>query len=289
MRCVIPILAFLFVLLSLPTFAQTSDPSQLSPPRPSREFRGVWIATAFNSDWPSEPGLPPDEQKKQLVAILDKAAALHFNAVILQIRSCCDAFYASKYDPWSQYLEKTMGQPPTPFYDPLSFAVSEAHKRGLELHVWFNLYRAYDLTSQAPIAPNHISQTHPEYVRKYGNLLWLDPGAPGVQDYLRNVIMDVVTRYDVDGVNIDDYYYPFKINGPNKKLLDFPDDFSWAHYQKSGGTLSRDDWRRQNVSDLIHSLYVSIKQTKPWVKFGITPFGIWRPGTSRTDPGFGCC
>ena len=179
MRCVIPIFAVLFVLLSLPTFAQTSQSPIPTPPIPMREFRGLWIPTVFNSEWPSEPGLPPDEQKKQLVAILDKAAALHFNAVILQIRSCCDAFYDSKYDPWSQYLEKTMGEPPTPFYDPLSFAVSEAHKRGLELHVWFNLYRAYDLTSRTPIAPNHISRIHPEFVQKYGNLALAGSGCAG--------------------------------------------------------------------------------------------------------------
>lgn len=247
------------------------------PPPAPREFRAAWIATVDNIDWPSKRTLTTDAQKKELIALLDKAQALRMNAVVFQVRPSCDALYASQLEPWSEYLTSIQGQPPKPYYDPLEFAVSEAHKRGLELHAWFNPYRAWHPAGKSAPAPNHISQTHPELVKKYSNFEWLDPGEPEVQAYSLNVILDVVKRYDIDGVHIDDYFYPYPVKTKGVDLQ-FPDDESWSKYIKSGGKLKRDDWRRHNVDDFIERLYSGIKKTKRWVKFGISPFGIYRPG-----------
>ena len=185
-------------------------PAAITPPEPLREFRGAWITeVATNADWPSKPGLPVAEQKDELIALLDRAVQLHLNAIILQVRPECDAMYASPIEPWSEYLTGAMGKPPQPFYDPLAFAIAEAHKRGLELHAWFNPFRALLAKTRSPVAPDHISKTHPEFTRKYGDLLWLDPGEPAVRQYVLRVVMDVVRRYDVDGVQFDDYFYPY--------------------------------------------------------------------------------
>ena len=170
----------------------------------------------------------------------------------------------------------TMGKAPQPFYDPLLLAVEEAHRRGLELHAWFNPYRARHVIAKSAICPTHISKTHPDWVKHYGKVLWLDPGEPGVQDYSLRVVMDVVNRYDVDGVHLDDYFYPYKEKDASGVEMDFPDDSSWRRCGR-GGALSREDWRRENVNQFIHQVYQSIKAAKPWVKFGVSPFGIWRP------------
>jgi uncharacterized lipoprotein YddW (UPF0748 family) len=209
--------------------------------------------------------------------LLDRAAQLHLNAVIFQVRPACDAMYASPIEPWSAYLTGTQGKAPGPFYDPLAFAVKEAHKRGLELHAWFNPFRAWHLLSKSSVALNHISRTHPELVRKYGDQLWLDPGEPAVREYVLRVVMDVVKRYDVDGVTFDDYFYPYPVKDALGRKLNFPDDASWQKYGLRSG-LARDDWRRQNVNQFVQGVYQSIKAAKPWVKFGVSPFGIWRPG-----------
>ena len=164
------------------------------PPQPLREFRGAWIATVANIDWPSKKGLSTAEQKAELTAILDRAAQLKLNAVIFQVRPACDAMYESKIEPWSEYLTGTMGQAPAPYYDPLAFAIAQAHTRGLELHAWFNPYRARQAAAKSPLSPNHISRTHPQLVRQYGKSLWLDPGEKEVQQYSLNVVMDVVKR-----------------------------------------------------------------------------------------------
>jgi uncharacterized lipoprotein YddW (UPF0748 family) len=185
--------------------------------------------------------------------------------------------YTSKIEPWSEYLTGTMGKAPQPFYDPLAFAVEEAHKRGLELHAWFNPYRAHHFQSKSPISANHISKTRPNLVRSYGKYLWLDPGERDVQDYSLSVVMDVVKRYNVDGIHFDDYFYPYEEKGADGKDQDFPDDASWRKFG-AGGRLSREDWRRENVNQFVERVYKSIKAVKPWVKFGISPFGIWRPG-----------
>lgn len=254
----------------------TYQPSRVVPPAPMREFRGAWVATVANIDWPSQKALSTQEQKAELLALMDRAAQLKLNAVIFQVRPACDAMYASRIEPWSEYLTGTMGKPPEPFYDPLAFAVEEAHKRGLELHAWFNPYRARLRASTSPTAANHISKTRPQLVRQYGEYLWLDPGEKEVQDYSISVVMDVVKRYDIDGVHFDDYFYPYKARDASGKELDFPDDASWQRFG-AGGKLSREDWRRENVNIFIERLYKSIKNAKPWVQFGISPFGIWRP------------
>jgi uncharacterized lipoprotein YddW (UPF0748 family) len=251
--------------------------ASVNPPQPAREFRAAWVATVGNIDWPSRKGLSTVDQQAELLAILNRAVQLKLNAVVLQVRPACDAMYASRIEPWSEYLTGTMGQAPQPFYDPLAFAVAEAHKRGLELHAWFNPYRARVLGTGAPASANHISKTHPQLVRTYGKYLWLDPGEKQVQDYSLSVIMDVVKRYDVDGIHFDDYFYPYKEKDDAGKEMDFPDDASWRRFG-AGGKLGRDDWRRENVNRFVERLYKSIKSAKPWVKFGISPFGIWRPG-----------
>ena len=267
--------------------AQTVPPASPPPsfdavtlPTPRREFRGVWVATVDNIDWPSSPGLTTDQQKAELLTLLDRAKALNLNAVVLQVRPACDALYASAIEPWSPYLTGQMGVGPTPAYDPLTFAVAEAHKRGLELHAWFNPFRARQAGEAAHWSPsaNHVSQTHPDWVRPYGKLLVLDPGVQAARDYSLSIIDDVVRRYDVDGVHIDDYFYPYPIKDASKKIVEFPDDATYAAYQGGGGMLSRSDWRRSNVDDFVQRMYASVKAIKPWVKVGISPFGIWRPG-----------
>jgi len=260
-------------------------PSSIPPPPLRREFRAAWIATVGNSVWPSKPGLSTAEQKAELLAIVDRAAQLNLNALIFQVRPSCDALYASKLEPWSEYLTGTMGEAPSPFYDPLEFIIAEAHKRGIELHAWFNPYRAHHFNATSPIAPNHVSKTRPQLVRRYGRLLWLDPGDREVQEYSLQVVLDVLKRYDVDGIHFDDYFYPYAETGRDGKDLPFPDDVTWRKYGVRSG-LSRDDWRRQNVNTFIERTYRAIKATKPWVKFGISPFGIWRPGHPAQIEGF---
>ena len=257
-----------------------------APPPPQREFRGAWIATVGNIDWPSKPGLPVQQQKSELLAMLDKSAKLNLNAVVLQVRPACDAMYESRIEPWSAYLTGTMGKAPEPFYDPLEFAVIEAHKRGLELHAWFNPFRAGLLAAKSPFSRNHISRTHPKLVHKYGKYLWLEPGDKEVQNYCAKVIMDVVNRYDIDGIHFDDYFYPYKETDAQGHEMDFPDDAAWKRYQMSGGKLSRGDWRRENVNTFVHRIYESVKAAKPWVKVGIAPFGIWQPGYPPQIKGF---
>ena len=261
-------------------------PSALSPPEPDREFRAAWIATLKNIDWPSQPGLPVSQQKAELVALLDLAAKANLNAVLLHVRTACDALYQSRIEPWSEYLTGQMGQAPAPFYDPLGFAVEEAHRRGLELHAWFNPYRARHTSAFSAIARNHVSKSRPDLVRNYGNQLWLDPGEKEVQDYSLRVVMDVVARYDIDGVHFDDYFYPYPEKDTRQQPLPFPDWSTYGRYKSAGGTLARDDWRRENVNTFLRRVAASIKQLKPWVKFGVSPFGIWRPGYPSSIKGF---
>ncbi|CAN5818661.1 hypothetical protein BH23ACT11_BH23ACT11_04260 [soil metagenome] len=251
-----------------------------------REFRGAWIATVANIDWPSRPGLSTAQQQAELRALLDRAAVLNLNAIVFQIRPHTDALYASPYEPWSEYLTGKQGRAPEPFYDPLAFAVEEAHRRGLELHAWFNPYRAHHPAAQSAISEDHISRTRPELVREYGDYLWLDPGLPEVVDYSLSVVLDVVRRYDIDGVHFDDYFYPYPIRDDEGRRVEFPDSLSWAQALQAGVTLSRDDWRRQNVDRFVERLYQEVKAEKPWVKVGISPFGIWRPGHPEGVRGF---
>jgi uncharacterized lipoprotein YddW (UPF0748 family) len=248
-------------------------PGADDPPELKREFRAAWVASVYNLDWPSRPGLSTAQQQAELRAIFERAAQVRLNAIVLQVRPECDAFYRSKREPWSSFLTGKMGRAPEPGYDPLEFAVSEAHARGLELHAWINPFRA--LANAARETPaTHISRTHPEWVRRYGNQLWVDPGEEDAREYTLGVILDLVRRYDIDGIHIDDYFYPY----PAKDRADFPDDGPWQRYKAKGGQLSRSDWRRENIDQFVASMYRAIKAEKRAVKVGISPFGIWRPG-----------
>ncbi len=257
---------FLLYFLLIPTILLFSQQNH-----PKREFRAVWIATVANLDWPTGNHMSVENQKKSLIELLDKLKAAGINAVLLQVRSECDAIYPSNYEPWSYWLTGSQGSPPSPYYDPLEFAIEEAHKRGMELHAWFNPYRAERHVGSYSLAPNHPAVKHPDWIIRIGNLKILDPGIPAVREYVKNVIMDVVTRYDVDGVHFDDYFYPYPPNNITNE-----DDDTFARY--SNGFTNRGDWRRNNVNLLIKMVHEAIDSVKPWVKFGISPFGIWRPG-----------
>jgi uncharacterized lipoprotein YddW (UPF0748 family) len=270
------------VTLGQPTSARCQD----APPV-RRELRAAWVATVGNIDWPSRPDLDTWSQQAELLAILNRAVQLHLNAIIFQIRPGTDALYESKLEPWSEYLTGRQGRPPEPAWDPLAFAVSEAHKRGIELHAWFNPYRARYAKPLSEAARNHVSNTNPSLVRQYGSYLWMDPGDPTVRAKAVQVVLDVVKRYDIDGVHIDDYFYPYRENDASGRSIDFPDSVTYARYRKGGGTLARDDWRRRNVDLLVEALDRGVHQTKPWVRFGVSPIGIWRPGNPPSvTPGF---
>ena len=249
----------------------------VAPPL-AREFRGVWVASVANIDWPSKRTLSTAEQQAELIALLDRAAALKLNAVLFQIRPAADALYASKIEPWSEYLTGAQGRAPVPFWDPLEFAIKEAHARNLELHAWFNPYRARHTDARSPLSSTHIARTNPSLVKPYAGYLWMDPGEPAVRARTLRVVLDVVQRYDVDGVHIDDYFYPYPENDRRGRAIPFPDERSWKRYTREGGTLVRADWRRRNVDLLVRALDEGVHKAKPWVRFGISPFGIWRPG-----------
>lgn len=242
------------------------------PPPFPREARAVWVATVSNIDWPTSRTLSTATQKTQVRTILDRAVELKLNVVILQVRPQCDAAYPSSLEPFTEYITNVMGNLPNPNYDPLAFWIQEAHLRGLELHAWFNPYRARAPSGTSPAHPLHVTRSKPHIVRDYGTNKWLDPGHPESPQHTLGVISDVVSRYDIDGVTFDDYFYPYPISG-----VPFPDDATYNAYLAGGGTLSLANWRRQNVDAFIQGLYSTIKSIKPWVKFGIAPFGIWRP------------
>lgn len=238
----------------------------------TREFRAAWLTSVWNIDWPSRAGLPAAQQQAELIAILDQLKSLNFNALIFQVRPEGDALYPSELEPWSSWLSGTQGQPPQPYYDPLEFVITQAHQRNIEVHAWFNPYRARARQQTVNVRP-HMAATHPEFVYEWGTQLWMDPGVKVVQDRAYSVILDVVRRYDVDGIHLDDYFYPYPITGKS-----FPDDRTYQSYRNSGGSLALADWRRNNVNQLIQRLATGIRAAKPYVKFGISPFGIYRPG-----------
>ena len=248
---------------------------------PEYEFRGAWVASVTNIDWPSSKGLSTSAQQAELIKILDTLVELRMNAIVLQVRPEGDAFYASNVgEPWSRYLSGTQGVAPNPYYDPLTFAVTEAHKRGIELHAWFNPYRA-GMSNSPQLSSTHMAVVYKQYAYPYGTYLWMDPGAAAVQNRTYDCILDVVRRYDIDAVHFDDYFYPYPVSGQ-----EFPDSATYQAYRNSGGGLSLDDWRRDNVNKLINRLYTGIHAAKPHVKFGISPFGIYRPGIPPGIVGF---
>jgi uncharacterized lipoprotein YddW (UPF0748 family) len=266
--------------------AESAEKARENLPPIRREFRAAWVATVANIDWPSKPGLSTAEQQAEMRDLLDDAVRLNLNAIILQVRPSCDALYDSKLEPWSEFLTGKMGQAPEPYYDPLKFAVEEAHKRGIELHAWFNPYRTRHTGTKTPAAETHISVTHPEIVKQYGDYHWMDPGEPAAFEHTMAVIRDVVQRYDIDGVHMDDYFYPYPVKNDNKELVPFPDDPSWEKAQAAGNQLKRNDWRRENINRLVRQINDDVKKIKPWIKFGISPFGIGRPGKPPQIKGF---
>ena len=267
---------------------KTVDRDQFVPWNPETpynisEFRAAWVATVANINWPSKPGLPVEDQQDEAIKLLDRLKNHHFNAVILQVRPQADALYESVYEPWSYYLTGTQGEPPKPYYDPLAFWIRAAHERGLELHAWLNPYRAHHTTG-GEISEQSIIKTHPELVVKLENgMYWMDPSLKGTQERSLAVVMDIVRRYDIDGIHFDDYFYPYDSYNKGK---DFPDTRSWESYRNSEGGMSRGDWRRDHVNRFIKQVYTEIKAIKPYVKFGISPFGIWRPGYPESIQGY---
>lgn len=248
--------------------AQPVPPPDLVP----REFRAAWVATVSNIDWPSSRNRTTAQQQAELIAILDTLKNAGLNAAILQIRPECDALYPSTIEPWSHWLTGQQGRAPNPIWDPLQFAIDAAHARNMELHAWMNPYRARNPTAYT-IHSTHIIAERPDLVRDYGTRKILDPGEPEVPAYLLSVVRDVIERYDVDGIHFDDYFYPYPETG-----LTFPDQATYQTYLDGGGSLSLANWRRKNVSDFIRDCHAMIKEVKPGVKFGLSPFGIWRPG-----------
>ena len=267
------ILAFLIV----PLFTHSQTPvSPVQPPEevqpvsvsPAKEFRAAWIATVDNIDWPDKGSTDPDKQRAEYIRLLDMHVANGLNAVIVQVRPAADAFYPSQYEPWSEWLTGKQGRPPVPWYDPLQFMIGEAHARGLEFHAWLNPYRAiFNLNKTIP-AKTHVTKIHPEWFLNYGDKKYFDPGNKEVQQFVAKVVQDMVSRYAVDAVHFDDYFYPYRITGK-----EFPDDRSFHEF---GTGMTRDNWRRSNVDSIILSLSRTIKAEKSWVKFGISPFGVWR-------------
>ncbi len=247
----------LSLLLVLPLCAQNYTPIPEKPPQLTREFRAAWVATIYNIDWPSSKGLSVASQQAEARAILDKLVSLKMNAVILQVRPHADALYSSSLEPWSPWLTGTMGK--NPGYDPLAYWIQQGHARGIEIHAWFNPFRALSNTSHS-CGGNHVSRTMPHVIKRYGSMLWCDPSHPDTRSHALKVILDVVRRYDIDGVHLDDYFYPY----PSGNLR-FNDG-------KSSGQ------RRAVVDSFVQQLYSAVKKQKPWVRVGISPFGIWRPG-----------
>ncbi|MBW7466902.1 uncharacterized lipoprotein YddW (UPF0748 family) [Pontibacter aydingkolensis] len=264
------LLFILTLLVSVSLYAQTEKNT------PKREFRGVWVATVQNIDWPSKTavGLNAEAQKQELLQLFDEHQKTGINAVMLQVRPSTDAFYAKGREQWSRFLTGKQGLAPEPLYDPLEFAIEEAHKRGMELHAWINPYRATTSLVDSLTSPTHITRTTPEWFFAYGDKKYFNPGVPEVRMYIVDVIMDIVRNYDVDGIHFDDYFYPY----PGKDPL--PDSTTFQLHGQ--GFSNIEDWRRNNVDVLIKSLSENIHAEKKHVKFGVSPFGIWRNKTQ--DP-----
>ena len=259
--------------LGAPAMTGNATPEPPSDLGPKRQLRAMWIATVTNIDWPSASGLSVAAQKAEFLHLLDVAEENRLNAVFVQVRPTADAFYESPYEPWSQYLTGAQGQHPG--YDPLAFMVEEAHRRNIELHAWFNPYRVSMQTDPAQLVPEHPARQHPDWVWAYGGKLYFDPGVPEAREHIQRSILHAVEHYDIDGVHFDDYFYPYPVEGE-----ELPDAATYARY--GAGFDAIEDWRRGNVDRFVEAMSSRIKAAKPWVKFGISPFGVWR--NSSTDP-----
>lgn len=258
---------FVFFLVVLAFFSAQAQ----TLPKAAREFRAVWIATVDNIDFPSARNLTIDEQKAEIIRDLELAKSLKMNAVVFQVRPMGDALYESKIEPWSEFLTGAMGK--SQKFDPLAFITAEAHRRGILVHAWFNPYRAYHPSAKT-VSNDHITKRRPDLIRSYGKFLWLDPTDQEVQKYSLSVVLDVVRRYDIDGIHFDDYFYPYAEKDAAGNKIEFPDDANWTKYQKAGGKLTRDDWRRDNVNKFIEAVGRESKKIKPEVMYGISPFGV---------------
>lgn len=269
-----------------PPLARAAPGQDPCPPElaaPKRQLRAMWISSVVNIDWPSRPGLSAETVQAEYRAWLDLAQRHHHNAVVVQVRPTADAFWPSPHEPWSEWLTGRRDGA-SPGWDPLAFLVAEAHRRNLEFHAWFNPYRVSMPGGAGPdigkLAPNHPARQRPEWAVAYpvnaaGSRLYYDPGNPEVRRFVEDAILDAVARYDIDGVHFDDYFYPYPAAGQ-----DFADDATYASY--GAEFANKADWRRNNVNLLIQELGQRIKGLKPWVKFGVSPFAIWR--NSATDP-----
>lgn len=236
--------------------------------QPKYEFRGVWVATVANIDWPKGGMTDPAQQRADFIRLLEQHYRNGMNAMIVQVRPAADAFYPSSYEPWSEWLTGQQGKPPVPYWDPLAFMIEETHKRGMEFHAWLNPYRAVQTIGKSSIAPSHITKVHPEWFLTYGDKRYFDPGNREAQRFVVQVVRDIVQRYAVDAIHMDDYFYPYRIAGK-----EFPDA---ASYARSGSSLGKEDWRRSNVDSIIVAISRAIKEEKKDVRFGISPFSVWR-------------
>lgn len=246
------------------------------------EFRGVWIATVENIDYPSKRNLSSEAQRAEFMDLLDMHQKNGINAILMQIRPAGDAFYASSLEPWSEYLMGKQGAAPYPFYDPLIFMIEETHKRGMEFHAWINPYRAVFNIAKSNITPSHLSKMHPEWFLTFEGKKYFNPGMPEVWKHTNKVVADIVSRYDIDAIHMDDYFYPYRVPGK-----DFPDQTT---YLKNARGLDKETWRRSNCDTIIKQLNNTIHRIKPGVQFGISPFGVWRnqskdPKGSKTKAG----
>lgn len=233
---------------------------------PSIELRGAWVATVANIDWPSAKTLSPKEQKIEIISILDFFNSYHFNTVFVQIRPSADTFYPSKLEPWSKYLTGVQGK--NPGYNPLKFWVKEAHKRGIEFHAWINPFRITNSKAEK-LVKSHLANLHPDWVVTYGGKKYYNPGGPDCKEHIKNIVAELVKNYEIDGIHFDDYFYPYPVNGE-----DFPDSLSYQSFNSEFSNIY--DWRRENVNVIIKELNATIKSIKPTVKFGVSPFGVWR-------------
>lgn len=240
-------------------------------------MRAVWIATVANIDWPSKPGIPSSRQKDEMIHLLDYLEKANINAIVMQIRPTADAFYPSTLEPWSHWLTGRQGEKPGTFYDPLAFIIDEAHRRCIEVHVWLNPYRVMNSNKPELLQPDHLYFKRPELFVQYGNQLYFNPGLDETRKILNRVVEDIVQRYDVDAIHFDDYFYPYKVAGE-----EFPDSETFRQFPRGYANHQRDDWRRNNVDRVIKELQHTIKSNKPWVEFGISPFGVWR--NNSVDP-----
>ena len=247
-----------------------------SPLLPKREFRGAWVATVANIDWPLGMNKTTEQQKKELKTLFDKLRATGINAVMFQIRPAADAFYGRGFEPWSKYLTGQQGRAPNPYYDPLDFAIAEAHKRGMELHAWVNPYRATKDTNYAALSPEHITNKQPQWFFEYDGMKLFNPGIPEVRKYILKVILNVIKNYDIDGIHFDDYFYPYQIKGQ-----EINDQDTYRKYGKDFKTI--EDWRRDNVNQLIAMLSLGIKRQNFRIKFGVSPSCIWANKSQDPD------